>query len=221
MIVVHHLEKSRSLRILWALEELGLDYRIELYKRDPKTMFAPRSLEKVHPLGKSPVIVDGDVTLAESGAILEYLADRYGEVSLRPAQGTAERTKYLYWMHYAEGSLMPGLLLKLIFDLMPGRTPLPVRWVATAIAKKTKAGFIVPRLIQHLDFIESELTGKTWFAGEQFTAADIQMSYPIVAAAIRMGRDGRPAIKAWLDRIHARPAYKRALEKNGPVLIPG
>lgn len=218
MIKVHHLEDSRSQRILWLLEELGLDYEIVLYKRDPVTMLAPDSLAKVHPLGKSPVIVDGEVTVAESGAIIEYLVERYGEgKKLRPERGR-ERISYSYWLHYAEGSLMPLLLLKLVFDrLSRPPMPLPIRPVAALIATGVKGKFVNPRLTQHLDFVEGELGKSTWFAGKRFSAADIQMSFPLEAAAARDVIGGsRPNIVAYLERIHARPAYRQALERGGP-----
>lgn len=220
MITVHHLEKSRSLRVLWALEELGLGYEIVRYDRDPATMLAPASLRKVHPLGKSPVIVDGDLTLAESGAILEYLADRYGNGRLRPEAGSPERVRYLYWMHYAEGSLMPPLFLKFLFDRIPPRVPLPFRFIATSISKNVLTTYVMPKAKENLDYLEAELAKGPWFAGEMFTMADIQLSYPIEAAGARIGLKGRPKLAAWLDRAHERPAYQRALEKNGPFEIP-
>lgn len=218
MITVHHLENSRSQRILWLLEELGLDYKIKQYKRDPKTMLAPDSLARVHPLGKSPVIVDGDLTVAESGAIIEYLVDKYGQdKGLKPV---AEKNlvRYRYWLHYAEGSLMPLLLMKLVFDrLAKPPMPLPMRPVAALIAGGVKAKFINPRLAQQLDFVESELGKSKWFAGSQFSAADIQMSFPLEAAAGRAdGQDARVNTAGFLGRIHARPAYQRALERGGP-----
>ncbi len=218
MITVHHLENSRSQRILWLLEELGLEYEIKLYKRDPKTMLAPPSLEKVHPLGKSPVLVDGDVTVAESGAIIEYLVDSYGEASSLKPKDKRKLVQYRYWLHYAEGSLMPLLLLKLIFDqLSKPPMPLPIRPVAGLIAKGVKAKFINPRLTQNMDFIEAELGKTRWFAGAKMSAADIQMSFPLEAAAARIdGGVERTNIDSFLQRIHARPAYKRALKRGGP-----
>lgn len=218
MITVHHLENSRSQRVLWLLEELGLDYQIEFYKRDAKTMLAPPSLARVHPLGKSPVIVDGDMTVAESGAIIDYLVDGYAEPGvLKPAAGR-DLVQYRYWLHYAEGSLMPLLLLKLIFDrLSKPPMPLPIRPIAGLIASGVKSKFVNPRLTEHLDFVESRLAASAWFAGKKFSAADIQMSFPLEAAATRVD-DGtaRPNIERFLQRIHARPAYKRALERGGP-----
>jgi glutathione S-transferase len=217
MIVVHHLNNSRSQRVLWLLEELGLEYEIKAYQRDPKTMLAPASLRAVHPLGKSPVISDGALTLAESGAILEYLAGRYGDGQLVPQAGTPERLRYAYWMHFAEGSAMPPLLMKLVFDRLK-KAPMPffVRPVARAIADKALAAFVAPNLERNLDFIEGELAAGEWFAGSAFTAADIQMSFPLEAARARGGLDDkRPATMAFLERIHSRPAYLRALERGG------
>jgi glutathione S-transferase len=217
MIIVHHLNNSRSQRILWLLEELGLDYEIKKYQRDPKTMLAPPELRAVHPLGKSPVIQDGDTIVAESGAIIEYLVGRFGDGRLAPAAGTPERLRYTYFMHYAEGSAMPPLLLKLVFDRVE-TTPAPffVRPIARAIANKVKDSFVLPQIRQHLAFLEGELASRDWFAGDDFSAADIQASFPLEAAAARGGLDAQyPKLSAFLERIHARPAYQRALERGG------
>jgi glutathione S-transferase len=173
----------------------------------------------VHPLGKSPVITDGGNTLAESGAILEYLVDRHGHGRLAPARDTPERLRYTYWMHYAEGSAMPPLLLKLVFDrLEASRMPFFAKPIARGIAGKVKATFIAPQIQRHLDFMESSLARQgPWFAGAGFSAADIQMSFPVEAAAARGGLDARrPRLMDFLARIHARPAYQRALERGGP-----
>jgi glutathione S-transferase len=220
MITVHHLNNSRSQRVLWLLEESGVPYRIERYQRDPKTMLAPPALRAVHPLGKSPVITDGELTLAESGAILEYLVERYAP-HLAPPAGTPQALRYRYWMHYAEGSAMPPLLLKLVFDRIErARMPLFVRPVARAIAARAKSSFIEPQIKLHLDYMEAELGHSPWFAGEQFSAADIQMSFPLEAAAARGGLDARyPRLTAFLERIHARDAYRRALEQGGPFAL--
>jgi len=218
MITVHHLNDSRSQRVLWLLEELGLGYRIKHYQRDPKTMFAPDELRKVHPLGKSPVISDDGLTVAESGAIVEYLVDRYGEGRLAPRPGTPERLRWTYWLHFAEGSAMPPLLMKLAFDRVAS-TPVPffIKPVTRMIAAKAMSTFIRPNLERQFDFMEAELSRSAWFAGDEFTAADIQMSFPLEAAAERAGLDARrPKLMAFLDRIHARPAYKKALERGGP-----
>jgi glutathione S-transferase len=217
MIIVHHLNNSRSQRVLWLLEELGLEYEVKRYQRDAKTMLAPPALLAVHPLGKSPVITDGDLTVAESGAIVEYLVGKYGGGRLIPPIGTPERLRYTYWLHYAEGSAMPPLLLKLVFDRV-ATTPMP--WPASAIARRiagsVQTAFIRPQLTRHLDFMESELASRSWFAGEEFTAADVQMSFPLEAAALRAGLNAsRPRLMAFLGRIHARDAYKRALERGG------
>ena len=188
MLTVHHLNNSRSQRVLWLLEELGVDYELQRYQRDAKTMLAPPELRQVHPLGKSPVISDGNLTLAESGAILEYLADKYGQGRLAPAPGTPERLRYTYWMHFAEGSAMPPLLLKLIFDRMK-KAPLLVRPVARAIADRALGSFVLPNIERNLKFIEGELAKSEWLAGAQFSAADVQMSFPLEAARIRGGLD--------------------------------
>jgi len=218
MIVVHHLNNSRSQRVLWMLEELGLEYDIKRYQRDPKTLLAPPELRAVHPLGKSPVITDGGLTLAESGAILEYLAERYGEGRMLPAAGTPERMRYSYWMHYAEGSAMPPLLLKLVFDrIESGPLPFFVRPIARGIARRVKSDYVEPQIERHLDYMEAELGKHPWFAGEGFTAADIQMSFPLKAAASRGGLDERrPKLIDFLERIHARTAYRLAVERGGP-----
>ena len=219
MITVHHLNNSRSQRVLWLLEELELPYDIVRYERDPKTMLAPPELRKVHPLGKSPVVTtDEGLVLAESGAIIETLIERHGQGRLAPAAGSAEALRYRYWLHYAEGSAMPPLLLKLIFDrIESSKMPFFVKPVARMIAGKAKAGFVAPNLKTHLDFMEGELSQGAWFAGPEFTGADIQMSFPVEAARARGGLvASRPRLMAWLERIHARPAYRRALERGGP-----
>jgi glutathione S-transferase len=225
MITLHHLENSRSQRVLWLLEELGLPYQVQRYARDAKTMLAPPELLRVHPLGKSPVITDGDVTVAESGAIVEYLLDTHAEAQgqgrLRPAAGTPEGRQFTYWLHFAEGSAMPFLLLKLVFDKVRS-APMPffLKPVAKGIADQVTKTFIAPNLQRQLDYIEAELKQRPWFAGTEFTAADVQMSFPLEAAAARGGLDARyPAMTAWLAKIHARPAYQRALAAGGPYSI--
>ena len=216
MLTVHHLNNSRSQRVLWLLEELGLPYEIKYYQRDAKTQLAPPELTKVHPLGKSPVVTDDGVTVAETGAILEYLVDKAGG-QLRPAAGSPEKLRWTYWLHYAEGSAMPPLLLKLIFSVLPTRSPALIRPLVRAISARTIESYIDPQLKTHFDFIESELSKSTWFAGEEFSAADVMMSFPLEAGASRGNATvGRPRLKAYVERIHARPAYKRALEKGGP-----
>ena len=216
MIIVHHLNNSRSQRLLWLLEELGVLYDIKHYARDPRTMLAPAELRKVHPLGKSPVITDGEVTLAESGAIIEYVLEKYGRGRLVPKPGSPEKLRYLYWIHFAEGSAMPPLVMKLVLSRMAKGAPLIVRPVARALAKRVQEGFVEPNITRQLDFMEAELERSTWFAGNEFTAADIQMSFPLEAAAARAGLDAtRPKLGEFLHRIHAREAYRAALEKGG------
>jgi glutathione S-transferase len=216
MITVHHLNNSRSQRILWMLEELGVPYEVKRYQRLP-SMMAPPELKAVHPLGKSPVITDGDKTLAESGAIIEYLGDAYGHGKLTPALGTPERLHYTYFLHYAEGSLMPLLFLKLVIGRIPTRLPFFFKPVGRAIVKGANSTLLDPQIGNHFMFLESELSKREWFAGSAFTAADIQMSFPLEAASARAPIIKQmPKLSAWLDRIQARPAYKRALEKGGP-----
>jgi len=224
MITVHHLNNSRSQRILWLLEELGLEYEVKRYQRDPQTMLAPPELRAVHPLGKSPVITEknpsGDLTLAESGAIIEYLADRHGAGRLAPAPNSPERVRYLYWLHFAEGTAQPPLLLKLLFDRVKSKTPFFVRPVARAIADKALGTFVLPNIARNLDFMESELAKNAWFAGPQFSAADIQMSFPLEASRARGGLDEkRPRLMSFLERIHSRPAYQRAVERGGKYAL--
>lgn len=217
-LVVHHLNNSRSQRVLWLLEELGLPYEIVRYQRDPQTMLAPESLRRVHPLGKSPVLTDNDRVQAESGAIVEYLVDRYGKGRLAPARDSAERLRYTYWLHYAEGSAMSPLLLKLIFaKVASAKMPFFVKPIAKGIVDNVNRRFIHPQLKLHFDYLESELAKNPWFVADEFSAADIQLSFPIEAAAAR-GVIGthRPRLSDWLARIHARPAYQRALERGGP-----
>lgn len=205
MIVVHHLENSRSQRVLWLLEELGLAYRVERYARDPRTMLAPPALKAVHPLGKSPVIVDEDTgrTLAETGAITEYCVEKAGG-ALGPSSDEDERLRYRHWLHYAEGSLMPPLLVKLVLSRVP-------------IMGRVAMRRIQPMIDVHLDYVEGELGKRAWFAGDAFSAADVMMSFPLEAARSRAGLDAtRPNIMAWLDKVQSRPAYRAALEKGGP-----
>ncbi|HYZ49142.1 MAG TPA: glutathione S-transferase [Sphingomonas sp.] len=202
-IIVHHLESSRSQRILWMLEELGLAYEVKRYERDPKTMLAPPELRRVHPLGKSPVLQDGDTIVAETGAIVEYLVQK-ADGKLGPPAHREAILRYRFFLHYAEGSLMPPLLVKLVL----GRIPL----FGGAAQKRFQ-----PMIDVHLDYLERELAGREWFVGDELTAADIMMSFPLEAARARAGLgESRPNLIAWLGRIHARRAYARALERGGP-----
>jgi len=218
MLVVHHLENSRSQRVLWLLEELGLPYEIKFYKRNPKTQLAPPELKAVHPLGKSPVLVDGEKVIAETGAILEYLVALAGG-RLKPAEGTPERLRWTYWMYYAEGSAMTPLLMRLIFSTLPSRAPALIKPLVKMITAPVISGYIEPQIKTHFDFIESELGKSTWFAGEDFSVADVIMSFPLEAGGARANAFlGRPKVKAFVERVHARPAYQRALEKGGPYV---
>jgi glutathione S-transferase len=222
MITVHHLNNSRSQRVLWLLEELGVSYEIQRYERDAKSMLAPPELLRVHPLGKSPVLSDDDVTVAESGAIIEYLLEKYGAGRLVPPPGTEARRRFTYWLHFAEGSAMPPLLLKLIFDRIGSGQGMPffAKPVGRAIATKVKTLMIEPNLKRQLDFMEGELSRSEWFAGDEFSAADIQMSFPLEAARARGGLDQkRPRLMAFLEKIHARPAYLRAVERGGEYAL--
>ena len=218
MLTVHHLNNSRSQRVLWLLEELGVPYEIIRYQRQA-SRFAPKELRAVHPLGKSPVITDNGNTIAESGAIVEYIVETYGN-RLIPPPKTPERLRYTYWLHYAEGSAMPLLVQKLLFTLAPRHAPLMVRPLMKLAFAPLLSRLVEPQLKQHMAFWESELSTSEWFAGSDFTAADVQMSFPLEAASARAGLDeAYPKAMAFLKRIHARPAYIRALEKGGPYEI--
>lgn len=216
MIRVHHLENSRSQRILWLLEELSLPYEIVHYKRDPETMLAPDSLRKIHPLGKSPVIDDDGVVVAETGAIIEYIIEQHGGGHLKPPPGSADARAWTYWMHYAEGSAMPPLLMKLVFQQLPQRANALMRPLVKGVTSRTEEGFVDPRLAEHIAYWDSALTETGWFAGKEFSAADIMMSFPLEAAVSRGGAGTYANITDFLGRIHTRPAYLTALEKGGP-----
>ena len=227
MITVHHLETSRSQRVLWLLEELGIDYKIKRYQRDSKTKLAPAALKKIHPLGKSPVITDGKETIAESGAILEYLVESYGDhasgdlAQLQPAVGTPAHRQSRFWMHYAEGSLMNWLVMKLVFITIPTQ-PMPffVRPIARALCGQVQAKLIDPNLATALAFIEDHLSHNAWFAGEHISLADFQMSFAVEAALSRAARGADfPHLAAYQARMVARPAYQRAVAKGGPVVM--
>lgn len=217
MLTVHHLNNSRSQRVLWLLEELGVPYEIQRYERDPQTLLAPPALRRIHPLGKSPVIVDDGQTVAESGAIIEYLLHKYdGEGRFAPTAGAPDWLRFRYWMHYAEGSAMPPLLLKLV-ALRIASAPMPffAKPIARKISQTLQASFVDPQLKLHLGFIDDELKKTGWFVGNEFSAADIQMSFPLEAASSRGADASLTAIAGFLARLHARPAYQRALERGG------
>jgi glutathione S-transferase len=217
MITVHHLDNSRSQRVLWLLEELGVPYEIVKYARDPRTHLAPAELQAVHPLGKSPVVTDDGETIAESAVILEYVVEKHGGGRLVPVAGTADYRRYRYFMHYAEGSLMPFLLLKLVTSKIR-KAPALVRPIAKGIASKVDGVFVDPNIQRHVAFLDAELAKAPFFAGSELTAADIQMSYPMEALAARM--PSPPArIVDWVERVRARPAFARALARGGPYSI--
>jgi glutathione S-transferase len=223
MITVHHLENSRSQRIVWLLEELGIDYEIKRYGRDKHTGLAPPELLEVHPLGKAPVIVDGDRTVAESGAIIEYLMYEYDDGRLRPQEGTEERLAYNYWLHYAEGSFAPLMILSLVLSRIE-EAPMPffLRPVARGIAQKVRDAYLDANVRRNLDFMDATLKESNWFCGPMFTAADVQMSFALEAAEVRTDlADGYPHLAAFLETIRARPAYKRALDKGGHYELMG
>lgn len=215
MLTVHHLENSRSQRILWLLEELGVDYQIQRYGRDKQTLLAPPELLEVHPLGKAPVIVDDGVTVAESGAVIEYLLGRYDDGTLLPAEGTPERLACTYWLHYAEGTFMPLMMLSLVLGRIE-KAPLLVRPVARAISRKVRDGYLEPNVRRNLDFIEDTLREHTWFCGDRITAADVQMSFALEAAEVRTDlATTYPHCAGFLERIRSRPAYRAALDRGG------
>jgi glutathione S-transferase len=219
VLAVHHLENSRSQRVLWLLEELGVPYELVKYPRDPATGLAPAELQKIHPLGKSPVVTDGDTTLAESGAILEYLVETYGQGRFAPPAGTPAYRRYRYFMHYAEGSLAPLLLLKLVGGrIRTVKVPFFIRPVTRKIADQLGASYVDPNLARHVAFLDEELAKAPWFGGDEPSAADVQMSYPMEALAARA--PAAPArITEWVAKVHARPAFQRAIEKGGPYSI--
>lgn len=223
MLTLHHLENSRSQRILWLLEELAVEYRIQSYKRDPLTSLAPPELQAVHPLGKSPVITDGSTTVAESGAIIEYLVGRYDDGRLRPAEGTPERLAWTYWLHYAEGSFMPLMIVSLIMSRIES-APMPffAKPIAKGITGKVRSNYLEPNVKRNLAFMEATLSKSTWFCGDSMTAADIQMSFAVEAAEVRTDLKSQyPKLQGYLQRIRALPAYQRALRIGGPYTLLG
>lgn len=216
MLTVHHLENSRSHRVLWLLEELGVDYDIDRYERNPETMRAPPELREVHPLGKSPVMTEDGRTVAESGAILEYILDEHGDGELRPDEGTDAYLRYRYWMHYAEGSAMPVLLMKLVFRELPEQAPWLMGPLLRPISKMVSSEYLNPEIDRHLEFWAEELEGQKYFVDDTFTAADIQMSYPLAGALSDRGVSEEHAhLEEVLERLRDRDAFQRALEASG------
>lgn len=218
MITVHHLNNSRSQRILWLLEELSVEYEIKRYERDAETQLAPKELEDVHPLGKSPVVTDGELVLAESGAIIDYLGHKYGDGKWVPRRNSKKYQPYTYWLHYSEGSLMSPLLLKLVFDKVK-ESPMPffVKPIAKAIAGKVMSSFVTPNIVKHFKYVEAHLTENNYFAGSDITGADIQMSFPLEASVARgiITEKTHPHIYHFVQNFQDRAAYKTALEKGG------
>ena len=221
MLTVHHLNQSRSQRVLWALEELQLPYQIVRYQRE-KSMLAPAALKKVHPLGKSPVLEDNGYVLAESGAILEYLQETWDSGGLLKPQAIEDKLQYRFWLHYAEGSLMPLLLMKLVFASL-GKPPVPfgVRSLGALLGKGIQKAWLDPQLATHARFIDDHLATRPWFAGGRLSMADIQMSFPVMALLARGGMHDLVHIEAWRQRVEQRPAWQRAIERGGPFSLPG
>ncbi len=218
MITLHHLNNSRSQRIIWLLEELGVEYEIRRYERNPATSLAPASLKAIHPLGKSPLITDGELTIAESGLIIEYLLKRYDQGRLLPADDSPEYWQYLYWLHYAEGTLMPLLVMTLILNKVR-EAPMPffIRPLARAIADKIGQSYSAPNLTNNMAYIEQHLSNHRWFAGERMSGADMQMIFPLEAALKRgICEKDFPHIAAFVKKVHAMPNYQTALQKGGP-----
>lgn len=218
MITLHYLENSRAQRILWLLEELGIEYEVKHYYRDKVTQLAPAALKKVHPLGKSPVITDGEVCVSESAAIVEYLIDKYGKGKLIPSDDEQAMLKYREFMHYAEGTIMPFLVFTLIFNKIK-EAPMPffVKPIAKMIANKTLQGFVTPNVTSNLDYLEKQVAATGWFAGDTITGADFMMSFPLEAAAMRINlKIDYPNLAQYLDSIHTMPSYQRAVEKGLP-----
>ena len=217
MITVHHLEHSRSQRLLWLLEELGLDYQVQRYARNEETKLAPPELMKVHPLGKSPVITDGDRTIAETGTIIEYILEKYGKGRFVPEADSAAYWQYKYWLHYAEGTLMPLMVLSLVMTrIETAKMPFFVKPIAKGIAANVRGGYLTPTLEKNVAMIESHLATHDWFAGEDLTGADFMMCYPL--EAIAASGDGTPpaGIRAYIEKVQSRPGWAKALERGGP-----
>lgn len=232
MITLHHLNNSRSTRILWLLEELELPYELVPYQRED-TRLAPNALKHIHPLGKAPILEDKvqayakkqpkqtqNVVLAESGAIIEYLIHQY-DVShkFKPLLGSKEWRAYLFWLHFAEGSAMPPLLLSLVFQSIPARSPMLVKPIAKGISQKVMQSFVQPNLDRHNALIEETLAQQAWFAGDKLTGADVQMSFVVEAIKARGDIVNYPHMQQWLEKVRARPAYQTALEKGGELVL--
>ena len=216
MLTLHHLNNSRSQRLLWMLEELQVDYSVKHYKRDAQTNLAPAQLKLVHPLGKSPVITDNETAVAESGAIIEYIAKHYGKPDILPPLSDAEKQEQSFWLHYSEGSFMPPLVTKMVLDKGRDKAkPFFVKYIVDKFVDAVLAAYFGPNIQANIAFVERHLTGRQWFIGDKLSCADIQMSFPLEAIVARQGKDAFPAIAAFVERVHSRPAYQAALKKCG------
>lgn len=219
MITIHHLEYSQSFRLLWLMESMGAPYELKLYKRDPKTNLAPDAYKSVSPIGTAPFITDGDRVLGESNAIMDHLMDLHDDGALRPAAGDPRRMRYLFWFHAAQGSMMPLLLMNTIFSVLKARTPFPIRGIVRKVLEQAESSFIGPRLTRILDKAEADLGETTWLAGDSLTAADITLCYGFEGLADKDRLDDYPNCQRWVAQMHADPAFKAALEKDGKDTI--
>lgn len=216
MLVLHHLNNSRSQRILWLLEELQVDYTLKTYQRDAVTNLAPAQLKLVHPLGRAPVITDGDVTLAESGAIIKYIATQYGNGDVFSELSEAEKQQLSFWMHFAEGTFMPPLVTKMVLEKGKAKaSPFFIKFIVEKFVDAVMNAYFGPNIKANIEYVERHLTSNTWFLGDKLSSADFQMSFPLEAIVARQGKQVFPAITAFVERVHSRDAYKRALQKGG------
>lgn len=216
MLTVHHLENSRSQRVVWLLEEIEMPYEVVVHRRPSDRKRSSESLTKIHFLGKAPVLSDGDIVLAETGAIFEYLMDHYGGEHMQPKLGTPQRAQYTFWRHFSEGSFMPYLAMKLVFAGLEQKSPWIVRPIAMLISKAVGAMYLHPNIMTELRYIEAHLEKNTWFAGDSFSAADVLIGFPMEAVTGRMApMDQYPNIAAFVRRVRERPAYARAMQRGG------
>jgi glutathione S-transferase len=216
MLTLHHLEYSQSYRVLWLLEELAVDYQLKLYDRDKTTRLAPANYKKLSPLGTSPVITDGKLVLAETGAIFDYLLDKYPNETLRPTAAASNRTQYLFWINAAQGSFMPLMLMDTVFRILEARVPFLIRPMIKAVLGQADKAMVTPRMKLILDQAETDLGKGPWFAGDSMTAADMMLSYPLEAAQSRgFLKNKYPRCEQWIQRIKNCPSYQSAREKDG------
>ena len=216
MLTVHHLNNSRSQRVLWLLEEMSTPYELVRYQRGPDQR-APASLRKIHPLGLSPVLTDDSgLALAETGAIVTWLLHRFDTAHrFSVAPDSAAWPQYLYWLHASEGTVMPPLVMSLVMTVMTSQAPALIRPVAKAIRGGLEKKFYGPQIRNNFAYAEGEVARTGWFAGDAFSAADVMMSFPVEAAGSRADMSPYPALRDWLSRIRARPAYREALARGG------